>query len=400
MTPRDTEVLLSEPLSIDALIGWERLFTDEERMVRESVGRFVRERCMPRIADDFERGRFATELIPEIAALGILGGNLEGYGCAGLSSVAYGLACHELETCDSGLRSFVSVQSSLAMYAIHRFGSEAQKARWLPEMAAGRIIGCFGLSEPEAGSDPGSLTTRATRDGADWVLSGTKMWITNAQLADVAVVWAKSGPDPDSIVGFVVERGMKGFSAIDIPHKLSMRASATGGLVLDDVRIPEANRFPEAQGLRAPLACLNNARFGVGFGVLGAARFCLERAIDYARTRRQFGGPIARKQLVQKELAEMTSEVVKASLLAVHFARLKDEGRLHPAQVSLMKRNNCRIALDAARRARSLLGANGITGEFHVQRHAMNLESTYTYEGTDEIHALIVGRAVTGYDAF
>jgi glutaryl-CoA dehydrogenase len=392
---------MNEPqISVEQLIGWEHLFTDEERMVRQSVTRFVRERCMPRVVEDFEAGRFPTEIIPELADLGVFGGNLEGYGCPGMSNVAYGLACHELEACDSGLRSFVSVQTSLAMYAVHRFGSEEQKRRWLPEMAQGKLIGCFGLTEPDHGSDPGGMKTRAQRDGAGWVLTGTKMWITNAQIADLSVVWAKTGPGPESIAGFVVERGARGFSATDIPHKLSMRASATGGLVLDEVRLGEANRLPGAQGLGAPLSCLNNARFGVAWGVLGAGRFCLEQAIAYSRQREQFGAPIGSKQLIQAQLADMANEVVKASLLSVHCGRLKDEGRLHPAQVSLFKRNNCRIALDCARTARSILGANGVTTEYHALRHALNLESTYTYEGTDEIHALIVGRALTGLDGF
>jgi len=321
----------------------------------------------------------------------------EGYGCAGMGALAYGLACHELEACDSGLRSFVSVQTSLAMYAIHRFGSEAQKARWLPEMAAGRVLGCFGLTEPGHGSDPGGMETRAERDGGDWVLTGRKLWITNAQIAHLAIVWAKT---KDGIRGFIVERDRRGFAAEDIPHKLSMRASVTGGLVLDGVRVPEGNRLPEASGLKAPLACLDNARFGVAWGVLGAAQACFEIALKYACEREQFGAPIASKQLVQLELADIASEVVKASLLSVHYARLKEAGRLHPAQTSLLKRNNCRIALEAARRSRAVLGANGVAGEFHVLRHAANLESTFTYEGTDQIHTLAIGRALTGSAAF
>jgi glutaryl-CoA dehydrogenase len=317
-----------------------------------------------------------------------------------MSAVAYGLACHELEACDSGLRSFVSVQTSLAMYAIWRFGTEEQKQRWLPKMAAGKLIGCFGLTEPEHGSDPGGMATVATRTGSDWSLTGRKLWITNAQIADLAVVWARTGKDADSISGFVVERDRPGYSSSGIPHKLSMRASHTGALYLEDAKVPEENRLPEAHGLRAPLACLNNARFGVAFGVLGAARDCLERAIAYAKERKQFGVPIGQKQLVQAELADIATEVVKASLLSLQYARLKDAGQLLPAQVSLMKRNNCRIALDAARRARAVLGANGVAGEYHVMRHAMNLESTLTYEGTDQIHGLTLGRALTGLSAF
>lgn len=387
-------------LSLDELIGWSSLLTEEERLIQQSVARFVRERCMPRITEAFEKGEFPSSLIPELAALGVLGGNLKGYGCPGMSAVAYGLACQEIEACDSGLRSFVSVQTSLAMYAIHRFGSEAQKQRWLPAMAAGKVIGCFGLTEPDHGSDPGGMKTHAVRDGAGWRLSGSKLWITNAQIADLAIVWAKTGADADSVRGFLVERGARGFAATDIHHKLSMRASFTGGLSLDETPVSEENLLPEAKGLGAPLSCLNNARFGVGFGVLGSARFCLEQAIAYTQSRTQFGVPLARKQLVQAELADLANELVKASLLALHYGRLKDDNRLHPAQVSLLKRNNCRVALEAARRARALLGANGVSSEYHVMRHAMNLESTYTYEGTNEIHALIVGRALTGESAF
>ena len=384
-------------LSIEQLIGWDGLLRDDERQVRKSVRRLVSDRFMPRIVADYEAGRFALELVPELAKIGLLGANLEGYGCAGMGPVAYGLACHELETCDSGLRSFVSVQTSLAMFAIHRFGSEGQKERWLPEMAAGRAVGCFGLTEPDHGSDPAGMETRAERDGAGWILTGRKLWITNAQIAHLAIVWARTS---EGVRGFIVERGMAGFSAEEIPHKLSMRASVTGGLVLEGVRVPEENRLPEASGLKAPLACLDNARFGVAFGVLGAARACLEIALQYACDRKQFGVPIAAKQLVQLELADIATEVVKASLLALHYARLKEAGRLHPAQTSLLKRNNCRIALEAARRCRAVLGANGVAGEFHVLRHAANLESTLTYEGTDQIHTLSIGRALTGSSAF
>ena len=384
-------------LSIEQLIGWDGLLRDDERQVRKSVRRLVSDRFMPRIVADYEAGRFALELVPELAKIGLLGANLEGYGCAGMGPVAYGLACHELETCDSGLRSFVSVQTSLAMFAIDQFGSQGQKERWLPEMAAGRAVGCFGLTEPDHGSDPAGMETRAERDGAGWILTGRKLWITNAQIAHLAIVWARTS---EGVRGFIVERGMAGFSAEEIPHKLSMRASVTGGLVLEGVRVPEENRLPEASGLKAPLACLDNARFGVAFGVLGAARACLEIALQYACDRKQFGVPIAAKQLVQLELADIATEVVKASLLALHYARLKEAGRLHPAQTSLLKRNNCRIALEAARRCRAVLGANGVAGEFHILRHAANLESTFTYEGTDQIHTLSIGRALTGSSAF
>jgi glutaryl-CoA dehydrogenase len=387
----------SETLNMEQLIGWDGLLKDEERQVRQSVRRMVKDRFMPRIVADYEAGKFALELVPELAKLGLLGANLEGYGCAGMGALAYGLACHELEACDSGLRSFVSVQTSLAMYAIHCFGSEAQKEKWLPEMAAGRVLGCFGLTEPNHGSDPGGMETHAERDGESWVLTGRKLWITNAQVAHLAIVWART---TEGIRGFIVERGMSGFGSEDIPHKLSMRASVTGGLVLDGVRVPEENRLPGAVGLKAPLSCLDNARFGVAWGVLGAARACLEIAIKYACERKQFGVPIAAKQLVQLELADVATEVVKASLLSVHYARLKEAGELHPAQTSLLKRNNCRIALEAARRCRAVLGANGVAGDFHILRHAANLESTITYEGTDQIHTLSIGRALTGSAAF
>ena len=387
--------------TVEQLIGWDILLTEEEKLVRSAVGRFVTDRCMPRIVDAFEEGRFLDELVAEMADLGVLGGNIEGYGCAGMGAAAYGLAMMELERCDSGLRSFASVQTSLSMYAIHRFGSEEQKQRWLPEMAAGRAIGCFGLTEPDRGSDPGHMLTRCRRDGDEWVLTGSKMWITNAQVADISVVWAREAEGgPESITGFLVERGAEGFGPLDIPYKLSMRASHTGGLTLDEVRLPDSARLPHVRGLRGPLSCLNNARFGVAWGVLGAARACLDVAIEYVGERQQFGAPIGKKQLVQVQLADMTAAVVQASLLSLHYSRLKDAGRLHPAQVSILKRNNCRVALDCARKARGLLGANGITGDHHVMRHAMNLESTYTYEGTDEIHSLIIGRTLTGLDAF
>jgi len=386
-----------DTMDIEQLIAWDGLLQDDEKLVRSSVRRFVKERCMPRIVADYEAGRFATELIPEMAKLGLLGANLTGYGCAGMGNVAYGLACHELESCDSGLRSFVSVQTSLAMYAIWRYGSAAQKEKWLPEMAAGRAIGCFGLTEPEHGSDPGAMESRATRTQEGWSVSGRKLWITNAQIAQVAIVWARG---PDGILGFIVERDRPGFASGDIPHKLSMRASVTGALYLDEVKLRDDSRLPEAAGLKAPLSCLDNARFGVAFGVLGAARACLEQAIAYTRERVQFGVPVASKQLVQAELADVASEVVKASLLSLHYARLKEQGKLHPVQTSEADTSSRRIALDAARRCRALLGANGVAGDFHVMRHAANLESTFTYEGTDQIHTLTIGRALTGLPAF
>ena len=387
-------------MTVDQFIGWEGLLGEEETAVRDMTRRFVADRILPFIVEDFAEGRFRKELAVELGSLGLLGSNLTGYGCPGIGHVSYGLACHELEYGDSGLRSFVSVQTSLAMFAIWKWGSEDQKNHWLPEMAAGRKIGCFGLTEPNHGSDPSSMQTRAVRDGDDWLLTGSKMWITSASIADVAIVWAKTGEDGETMRGFIVEPGSPGFSAHDIPHRLSMRASSTGGLMLDNVRVPDSARLPKAMGMRGPLSCLNNARFGVSWGVLGAARFCLEAATEYSVERHQWGGPIARKQLVQGQLAEMISEVVKASLLALHFGRLKEQDKLHAPQVSLLKRNNCRIALMCARTARGLLGGNGITGEYHVMRHAMNLESTYTYEGTDEIHSLVLGHALTGERAF
>ena len=388
------------PMDLDTMIGWRSLLTDEELAVRDTVRKFARERVLPSITEDFEAGRFREELIGELGELGLLGANLQGYGCAGLSSVAYGLACQELEAVDSGLRSFVSVQTSLVMYALLRYGSEEQKNRWVPSLASGESVGCFGLTEPGSGSDPGGMLTRARRDGDDWVLEGEKMWITNAQVADVAVVWARTGDDASSIRGFIVERGMRGFETPGIAHKLSLRASFTGGLVFDEVRLPESARMPEARGLGAPLSCLNNARFGVAFGAVGAARFCLETAVEYSQDRRQFGVPLARKQLVQAKLAQIASDIASTSLMSVHYGRLKDDGTIKPVHISLLKRKACRMALDAARQARSILGANGITTDHHVLRHALNLESTFTYEGTDEIHTLVIGMALTGERAF
>ncbi len=391
--------MTAHPFDIDHLIGWNDLLTEEEKTVRDTVGRFIDQKAMPRIGHDFEAGRFPKELIPELGQMGVLGANLQGYGCPGISNVAYGLACQEVERCDSGLRSFVSVQTSLAMYAIHAYGSEEQKQRWLPQMAQGKVIGCFGLTEPEAGSNPAGMTTRCKKDGEGWSVTGTKMWITNAQIADVSIVWAREG-DGGSVLGFIVEKGTPGFAAHDIPHKMSMRASFTGSLSLDDVKLPESSRLPKAKGIKSPLGCLDNARFGVAFGVIGAARDCFERARQYSLDRQQFGVPIGSKQLIQMRLADMADEIVKASLLSLQYGRLKDAGKLEPVQVSLMKRNNCRIALDIARKARGLMGANGITVDYGVIRHMLNLESTFTYEGTDEVHTLVLGRAVTGQAAF
>jgi len=379
------------------LYNIDHLLSEEERMVRDTVRKFVQDRVLPIIGGHFEAGTFPRELIPAIAELGLLGMHIEGYGCAGLSAVCYGLACQELEAGDSGLRSFVSVQGSLAMFPIFRFGSEEQKQRWLPRMARGEVIGCFGLTEPDAGSDPGSMRTTARRDGNSYVLNGTKMWITNGGLANLAVVWAKA---EDGVRGFLVERGTPGFTTSDIHQKLSLRASITSELHFEDCRVPAENMLPNVRGLRGPLACLDEARYGIAWGATGAARACYEVALDYAKSRIQFNRPIARFQLVQQKLAIMATELVKAQLLALHLGRLKDEGMVHPVQVSLAKRNNVREALKTAREARSILGANGITLEYPISRHSNNLESVYTYEGTDDIHTLIIGQAITGENAF
>jgi glutaryl-CoA dehydrogenase len=389
-------------MTLADLAGIDDLLSEDERMVQDTVRRFVRERYLPRAAEFFENESFPLELVSELADLGLFGGFLEGYGCAGMNTVAYGLALEELEYGDSALRSFVSVQSSLAMNAIHRYGTEEQRQRWLPGMQKGTIIGCFGLTEPDSGSDPGSLKAGARADGASFVLRGTKTWITNAPIAGLAVVWAKIDGDggPDSIRGFVVERGTPGFETPTIRGKMSLRASPTGEIVLNDCRIGEENVLGGARGLLGPLGCLNHARLGIAFGALGAARACYETAVDYTRTRIQFGVPIAKKQLVQDKLVRVAAAIVQGKLLALHFARLKDTGRLLPQQPSLAKKVNVAAAVDAARTARSLLGANGILLAYPAIRHMLNLESVSTYEGTDEVHTLILGRALTGLDAF
>jgi len=373
------------------------LLSEEERMVRDTVRKFVQDRVLPIIGAHFEAGTFPRELIPTIAELGLLGMHIEGYGCAGLSAGCYGLACQELEAGDSGLRSFVSVQGSLAMFPISAFGSEEQKQRWLPRMARGEVIGCFGLTEPDSGSDPASMRTTARRDGNSYVLNGTKMWITNGGIANLAVVWARA---EDGVRGFLVERDTPGFTTSDIHQKLSLRASVTSELHFEDCRVPAENMLPDVRGLRGPLSCLNEARYGIAWGATGAARACYEVALDYAKSRIQFNRPIARFQLVQQKLAIMATELVKAQLLALHLGRLKDEGMVHSVQISIAKRNNVREALKTAREARSILGANGITLEYPISRHSNNLESVYTYEGTDDIHTLIIGQAITGENAF
>jgi glutaryl-CoA dehydrogenase len=379
------------------LYNVDHLLSEEERMVRDTVRKFVGERVLPIIGEHFEAGTFPRDLIPEIAGLGLLGMHLEGYGCAGLSAVCYGLACQELEAGDSGLRSFVSVQGSLAMFPIYAFGSEEQKQYWLPRMARGEVIGCFGLTEPDFGSDPSGMRTTARRDGDSYVLNGTKMWITNGGIADLAVVWARA---EEGIRGFLVERGTPGFTTSDIHQKLSLRASVTSELHFADCRVPAVNMLPNVRGLRGPLSCLDEARYGIAWGATGAARACYEVALDYAKSRIQFKRPIASFQLVQQKLAIMATELVKAQLLALHLGRLKDEGLLHQVQVSIAKRNNVREALKTAREARSILGANGITLEYPISRHMNNLESVFTYEGTDDIHTLIIGQAITGQNAF
>jgi glutaryl-CoA dehydrogenase len=379
-------------LRIDALLG------DEERMIRDTVRSYVREQLLPQLPEWFERGTLPSrETARGLGSLGLLGMHLEGYGCAGASGVAYGLACLELEAGDSGLRSLVSVQGSLSMFAIWRYGSEEQKQEWLPRMAAGEAIGCFGLTEPDAGSDPGSMRTRARRDGSDWVLNGSKMWITNGSVADVSVVWART---EDGVRGFLVPAGTPGFTTQDIHQKLSLRASVTSELILDDVRLPADAQLPEATGLRAPLSCLSEARFGIVFGAVGAARACYEAALDYAITREQFGKPIGAFQLTQAKLAQMLLKVNQGFLLALHLGRMKDGGTLRPEHVSFGKLANVNAALEVAREARQVLGANGITLEYPVIRHMNNLESVVTYEGTADVHTLVLGQAITGLAAY
>jgi len=379
------------------LYGVRTLLSEEEQMVQDSVARLVDEQVLPIIADCFEQHRFPKELVPELASLGLLGSSLEGYGCAGMNAVAYGLICQELERGDSGLRSFVSVQSSLCMYPIHAYGSEEQRQKWLPRMAAGEVIGCFGLTEPQGGSDPANMKTHARRKGSDWVLNGAKMWITNGSIADLAVVWAMT---EEGIRGFLVERGMKGFDAPEIEHKMSLRASVTSSLYFDNVLVPAANVLPGVVGLKGPLSCLTQARYGITWGVIGAAQACLGQLIDYTRTRVLFGKPLAATQAVQIRLADMARRITTAQLLSLQPARLKDRGEMVPTQVSLAKWNNCRMALDVARDCRDLLGGSGISVEYVPIRHALNLESVITYEGTETIHQLTVGRELTGISAF
>jgi len=375
----------------------EALLTPEQRLIRNTVRRFVDEEVMPIIRDCFEEGHFPKQLIARMAELGLLGANLEGYGAAGVDEIAYGLIMQELERGDSGIRSFASVQSSLVIYPIYMFGSEEQKERWLPKLIKGEAIGCFGLTEPEHGSDPAGMDTVAERDGDYFVLNGTKSWITNATLADIGVVWAKL---EGQIRGFLVEKGTEGFSAAKIEHKMSMRASDTGELYLDHCRIPKGNLLPKSEGLKSALMCLNQARYGIAWGAVGAAMACYEEALEYAKQRIQFDKPIASFQLVQEKLVEMLTEITKAQLLCFRLGQLKEEGKIKPAQISLAKRNNVEMALKVARMARDILGANGITLDYHSIRHMLNLETVYTYEGTHNIHTLIVGQDITGVQAF
>jgi glutaryl-CoA dehydrogenase len=383
---------------LEALLDLDSLLTTEDLELRSMVRQFGEQRLRPHIAEWFENGEVPVrELAQEIGKLGLLGMHLQGYGCSGSTATAYGLVCQELEAVDSGLRSLVSVQGSLAMFAIHHWGSEAQREQWLPGMAAGDLIGCFGLTEPDYGSNPGGMRTTARRDGSDWVINGSKMWITNASIADVAIVWARS---KEGVIGFAVPTSTPGFSAREMTHKMSLRASVTSEFTLDDVRLPEDARLPGAQGLKGPLACLSEARFGIVFGAVGAARDCLETTLDYVGSREVFDKPLSAYQLTQAKIADMAVELGKAQLLALHLGRLKDTDRIKPEQVSVGKLNNVREAIKIARQCRTLLGANGITLEYPVIRHANNLESVLTYEGTSEVHQLVIAEALTGVSAF
>ena len=386
-----TELRPEDFLNIDGNLS------EEELAIRDTVRKFVRDKVEPNVAEWFEEGRSPVGLMKELGALGVLGMHLDGYGCAGTSATAYGLACLELEAGDSGIRSLVSVQGSLAMFAIHHWGSEEQKQEWLPKMAAGEAVGCFGLTEPDAGSDPGSMRTNARRDGSDWILNGQKMWITNGSVADVAIVWARTD---EGIRGFIVPKGTPGFTSQEIKKKLSLRASVTSELLLTDVRLPASAQLPGATSLRGPLSCLNEARYGIVWGAVGAARSCFESALSYAGERQVFGKPVASYQIQQQKLAMMSLAVNRSYLLALHLGRLKDSGQLHPEQVSMGKLNNVNDALEVARTARQVLGANGISLEYPVIRHMVNLESVVTYEGTADVHSLVVGGALTGIQAF
>jgi glutaryl-CoA dehydrogenase len=394
---------LADPVPLMALNPYDlydirSLLTEEECAVQDAVARFTDERVLPIIGDCFDKGVFPHHLIPEMAEMGLLGSSLPTeYGCAGMNAVSYGLICQELERGDSGIRSFASVQSSLCMYPIYAYGSEEQRRRWLPDMAAGKVIGCFGLTEPHGGSDPANMKTHAKRDGGDWLINGAKMWITNGNLANIAIVWAMTD---DGINGFIVEKGMPGFAAQEVHKKMSLRASVTSALFFDNVRVPESSRLPNVKGLKGPLGCLTQARYGITWGPIGAAIACLKEAVDYSKSRVLFNKPIASTQAVQLKLADMSRRITLAQLLSLQLGRLKDAGNMQPTQVSLAKWNNVRMALDIAREARDILGAAGITTEYCPIRHALNLESVITYEGTETVHQLVVGRELTGINAF
>ncbi len=383
------------------LIRFDSLLSEDEKLVRNTASQFVDDNLIPIIEDCFREGRFPRELVPQMAELGFFGANIQGYGCAGMSNVEYGLVMQELERGDSGFRSFVSVQSALVMYPIYAFGSDEQKAKWLPELAAGRKLGCFGLTEPGFGSNPGGMTTRATRDGDAYILTGEKMWITSGTIADIAIIWAKVTGEDDTVRGFLVETDRPGFRADEVHGKWSLRASVTAGLALQEVRIPAGNLLPGTGGLKSPLMCLNQARYGISWGAIGAAMACYDTALQYAKMRKQFRNePIASHQLIQEKLVWMISEISKAQLLSLHAGRLKDAGTLGHEVISLAKRNNVWMALETARMARQILGGNGITEDYPIMRHMMNLESVVTYEGTHDIHALILGQHITGIPAF
>jgi glutaryl-CoA dehydrogenase len=387
----------NSPLNPMDLFDVRSELTEEERMVQDTVARFVDEQAIPVMREAFEAHRFPRELIPQVAELGLLGSSIDGYDCAGLNSISYGLICQELERADSGLRSFVSVQSSLVMFPIYAYGSEEQKQRWLPAMARGEAIGCFGLTEPQGGSDPSNMKTHARKDGDDWILNGSKMWITNGSVADAAVVWAKT---EEGVKGFIVEKGMPGFTAQEIENKFSLRASVTAALFFDNVRLPASSVLPGVSSLKGPLSCLTQARYGITWGVIGAAQGCLDEVIRYTDDRVLFGRPLSHTQAIQIRLADMARRITTAQLLSLQLGRLKDRGELRPTQVSLAKWNNCRAAIDIARDARDILGASGISAEFVPIRHMLNLESVITYEGTETVHQLVVGKELTGVNAF
>ncbi len=391
-----TKTATYEPTATDFL-HVESLLTEDELAIQEAVARFVDDRVIPLMADSFDTHTFPMELVPEIAEMGLFGPNLEGYGCAGLNNVCYGLICQELERADAGVRSFVSVQGSLVMFPIHAYGSEEQKEHWLPKLASGEAIGCFGLTEPDGGSDPGTMRTKAVKDGDDWIINGAKMWITNGTIADVAVVWADT---EDGVRGFLIEKGTKGYTARDIHKKYSLRASITSELFFDDVRVPDSAMLPKVKGLKGPLSCLTNARYGIAWGVIGSAIACHTEVLEYSKVRELFGRPLATTQAIQLRLANMSRRISTSQLLALQLGRMKDNGTLHHAQVSMGKWNNVRAAIDIARDARDMLGASGISIEFNSIRHMLNLESVITYEGTETIHELIVGRQLTGFNAF